>query len=170
MLVVSSGGNASNQAGDVTRKKIKKDASGAITPKTERDSDDDEELSDTSRTFPTLSSQRRLHYSSHSPASPTSPVDHAHASPGAAAFVDKIKKERGTTPRLEDVPAGNARTEAEADDEYGDGFVSDEPGPWTGGERAAWADRDSGIGTGVESSREREGVSRRKSSRGLGDR
>ncbi|KAF2653289.1 hypothetical protein K491DRAFT_694899 [Lophiostoma macrostomum CBS 122681] len=144
-----------DEDGHRERKKIKKEASasasGTITPKLEpddeRDSDDEPEtpLSDTSHTFPTLSSQRPLHYSS-----ATSLSDHAQASPEAAAFVQRVKRERGGTPGLEDVPS--ARTEAEADDE------DEEEGY-----------RDSGIGTSVESAREGLGLARRRSQRGFKD-
>ncbi|KAF1959883.1 hypothetical protein CC80DRAFT_523764 [Byssothecium circinans] len=105
-------------------------------------------MSDTSRTFPTLPSQRPLHYSS----SYTSPSDNK----------PRVKEERGE-PGLESVLA--RVKEEEADDEEDDDFLLDEP---RRGERAA--ELDSGIGTGLESS-ERDrglGLGRRRSAGGRG--
>lgn len=126
------------------RKGIKQEHDGDVTPKREpRDEDATDPgtpYSDTSRTFPTLSTQQPLHYAS---ATPTSP-----------------KSERNT-PALEDIPT---REEAEADDEEDDDFILEEPLP-----RSAERDgifTDSGIGTSVESAVERErGLSRRRSGR-----
>jgi seipin len=135
-------GKAPNQEDYPGRKRFKQEASD-ITPKRESRDGDTEPgtpYSDTSRTFPTLSSHQPLHYRS---ASPTSP---------------KVERD---TPALEDIPT---REEAEADDEDDD-FVLEEPLP-----RSAERDgifTDSGIGTSMESSFERErGLSRRKSGRG----
>lgn len=125
-----------------TRKKIKQD-SGAVTPKTEpAESEPPTPLSETPRTFPTLSSQQPLHYSS---------------SPGEKP---RIKEER-RTPGLEDMPV-KEEAEAEADDEDDESadFIMEEPLPST----AAGALTDSGIGTSLESSVERRsGLSRRRS-------
>ncbi|KAF2445121.1 hypothetical protein P171DRAFT_413175 [Karstenula rhodostoma CBS 690.94] len=83
------------------RGKIKSEQ-GAVTPKTEpADSEPPTPMSDTSRTFPTLSSQQPLRYSSSSP------------------------KEERATPALEDIPT---KEEAEADDEEDD-FLLGEPIP-----------------------------------------
>ncbi|KAF2267950.1 hypothetical protein CC78DRAFT_530372 [Lojkania enalia] len=94
-------------------------------------------LSDTSRTFPTLPSQRPLHYSS---------------AEGARV------KDECPTPKLEDIPP---HTEAEADDEDEDAdFIVEEPVP----NSAANILTDSGIGTSMESSREGDrGLVRRRS-------
>jgi seipin len=80
--------------------------------------------SDTSRTFPTLSSHQPLHYRSSSP-----------------------KLEHEDAPRMEDIPA---REDAEADDEEDDYVLEDTV---VRGEKDAGF-TDSGIGTGVESSME----------------
>ncbi|KAF2787438.1 hypothetical protein K505DRAFT_287965, partial [Melanomma pulvis-pyrius CBS 109.77] len=79
--------------------KSEPDMMGATTPKTEPSSAPSTPRSDTSRTFPTLSNQQSLHYSS-----------------GEAG---KIKREQDREEKLslEDVPL---RTEAEADDEDDD--------------------------------------------------
>lgn len=77
---------------------------GTLTPKTEpADSEPPTPMSDTSRTFPTLSSQQPLHYLSSSP------------------------KEERASPALEDIPT---KEEAEADDEDDD-FLLEEPIPNT---------------------------------------
>ncbi|KAL6704353.1 hypothetical protein ACN47E_008309 [Coniothyrium glycines] len=98
----------------------------------------DTPLSDTSRTFPTLSSQQPLSYTS-------------------------TKEETEPEVKLEDIPT---REDAEADDEDDD-FVLEEPLPrLVGGPDAGFTD--SGIGTSFESSLERErerGVERRRSGR-----
>jgi seipin len=94
-------------------------------------------LSDTSRTFPTLSSQQPLHYTSTSP-----------------------KSERNT-PALSDIPL--KKEEVEADDEDDD-FVLSEPPPKSPEREAAFTD--SGIGTSLENSLERDSaLKRRKSAR-----
>jgi seipin len=138
-------GNVSTPQDYSSQKKIKQE-DGESTPKREpRDGETDPgtPYSDTSRTFPTLSSHQPLHYTSTSPTTP--------------------KSERNT-PALEDIPT---REEAEADDEDDD-FVLEEPLP-----RSAEKDgifTDSGIGTSMESSFERErGLNRRRSGRGRGD-
>jgi seipin len=118
-------------------KRIKQE-SGTATPKREPrdDTDPGTPYSDTSRTFPTLSSHAPLHYRSDSP------------------------KSEHNTPALEDIPT---REEAEADDEDDD-FVLGEPLPWSAERDGVFTD--SGIGTSVESAVERErGLSRRKSGR-----
>ena len=103
--------------------------------KTEIDMDDQSvpptPLSDTDRTFPTLSAQQPLHYSS--------------------------PKEERVTPALEDIPV---KEEVEADDEEDD-FLLEEPIPPS----ATGILTDSGIGTSMDSSVERRGLSRRKSQR-----
>jgi seipin len=119
------------------QKRIKQE-SGTVTPKREPrdDTDPGTPYSDTSRTFPTLSSHAPLHYRSDSP------------------------KSEHITPALEDIPT---REEAEADDEDDD-FVLEEPLPWSAERDGIFTD--SGIGTSVESAVERErGLSRRKSGR-----
>lgn len=95
-------------------------------------------MSNTSRTFPTLASQPPLHYSSPSP------------------------KTEANEPALEDIPM---REDAEADDED-DGFVlEDEPVP--SAVENAGLFTDSGIGTSMESSFDRDrGLNRRRSGRG----
>jgi seipin len=135
-------GTASSPQDHSSQKRTKQE-DGETRPKREPQDGDTEPgtpYSDTSRTFPTLSSHQPLHYTS---ASPTSP-----------------KSERNT-PALEDIPT---REEAEADDEDDD-FVLEEPLP-----RSAEKDgifTDSGIGTSMESSFERErGLNRRRSGRG----
>ncbi|KAF1999672.1 hypothetical protein P154DRAFT_467460 [Amniculicola lignicola CBS 123094] len=130
------------------RVKIKQEP-GAITPKTEGDiSEAETPLSDTERTFPTLSSQQPLRYSS-----PTEGKS-------------KSKGERDT-PRLEDIPA---RTDAEADAEDEDedaDFILDEPVQNT----AANVLTDSGIGTSMESGRDGDrGLVRRRSQKDKADR
>ena len=152
LLLLSGSGDEIKQE-DTGSRRIKQESEGyggdgAMTPKEEHDTDNypPTPLSETERTFPTLSSQRPLHYSS-----PGSPGE--QPSEAATAFVDKIKRERSTTPRVEDVPP--ARTEGEADDEDDD-FVQEDY-------------RDSGIGTGRESTREGE-VTRRRSNRSLKER
>lgn len=137
-LLFNSASAPENHSG---QKRIKQE-DGDITPKREpADTEPGTPFSDTSRTFPTLSSHETLHYRSSPP-----------------------KFER-TTPALEDIPT---REEAEADDEDDD-FVLEEPLP-----RSAERDgifTDSGIGTSVESSFERErGLSRRRSGRLRDDR
>jgi seipin len=123
------------QEGDSTR--IKMENSEVLTPKTEAASSaPPTPLSDTSRTFPTLSSQQPLRYVS------------------SSGGMEKMKEER-STPHLEDIPA---RTEADADVEDGDededaDFVLQEPGP----NSAMASFTDSGIGTGMES-RDGEGA------------
>jgi seipin len=117
------------------QKRIKQE-SGTVTPKREVDTEPGTPYSDTSRTFPTLSSHAPLHYRSESP-----------------------KSERNT-PALEDIPT---REEAEADDEDDD-FVLEEPLPRSSERVGTFTD--SGIGTSVESAVQRErGLSRRKSGR-----
>jgi seipin len=116
------------------QKQIKQE-SGTITPKREETAPSTP-FSDTSRTFPTLSSHQALQYRSPSP-----------------------KSERGT-PTLEDIPT---REEAEADDEDDD-FVLEEPLPRSTEKDGIFSD--SGIGTSMESSFEREqGLNRRRSGR-----
>jgi seipin len=106
---------------------------GAATPKSEpADSAPPSPLSDASRTFPTLSSHHPLRY----------------MSPNEG----KSKEDKGTTPRLEDVPI---KTEQEADDEDDD-FLLDDAG----------LGRDSGLGTSMDSGVERTGVARRRSGGG----
>lgn len=104
--------------------------------------------SDTSHTFPTLSSHPPLRYSS--PSSPT-----------------KLKPEP-PEPRLEDIPL---KEEAEADDEEDD-FVLESPPLLRVGSAADVGFTDSGLGTGVDSERERERerVKRRGSGRGKEER
>lgn len=104
---------------------------GSTAPSTPR--------SDTSRTFPTLSSQQPLHYSSGE---------------------GKVKREREETLGLESVPI---KTEAEADDEEEDeDFFIEEPVPNT----TVGVQTDSGIGTSMESSIEGRGLVRKRSSKG----
>lgn len=94
-------GKIINEDATQARAKIKTEQ-GAVTPKTEpADSGPPTPMSDISRTFPTLSSQQPLHYSSSSP------------------------KEERTTTALEDIPT---KEEAEADDEEDD-FLLEEPIP-----------------------------------------
>ncbi|PSN66748.1 hypothetical protein BS50DRAFT_524159, partial [Corynespora cassiicola Philippines] len=108
----------------------------------EEETEDSDNFSDTSRTFPTLPSHRPLHYASSSAGEPGK---------------TRIKEERPATPRLEDVPV---KTEAEADDEDEDAdFLVEEPIPSS----AQGALTDSGIGTSMESSVEGKGVRRRGS-------
>jgi seipin len=117
------------------QKRIKRE-DGDTTPKREADTEPGTPYSDTSRTFPTLSSHQPLHYRSASP------------------------KSEENTPTLQDIPT---REEAEADDEDDD-FVLEEPLPASVERDAGFTD--SGIGTSMESSFEREkGLSRRKSGR-----
>ena len=99
--------------------------------------------SDTSHTFPTLSNQPPLRYSS--PSSPT-----------------RLKNDL-PEPRLEDIPL---REEAEADDEEDD-FVLESPPPLLRVGSADMGFTDSGLGTGMDSERdrERERVRRRGSGR-----
>jgi seipin len=107
----------------------------------EHDTEPGTPFSDTSRTFPTLPSQQPLHYTSSSP---------------------KIERQ---TPSLDDIPV---KEEAEADDEDDD-FVLEEPVPRNVEKEGVFTD--SGIGTSLESSVERDrGLSRRKSGRRDGDR
>jgi hypothetical protein len=123
--------------------------------KKEDEEEDEEEpltpFSETSRTFPTLSSQRPLHYTSAS---------------SSQAGKSKTKEER-STPRLEDIPpAASNRTEAEADDEDEDAdFIVEEPVPGSAAAAAYGGLTDSGIGTSLESGEGREGglLTRRKS-------
>jgi len=117
-------GEEERDDGGRRRVKLEEDESEVGTPA----------FSDTDRTFPTLPSQRPLHY--------TSP------------------KEEEKEPELGDVPV---KEEAEADDEEDDYFL-EEPIPNT----AAGVLTDSGIGTSMESSVERRGLTRRRSG-GLGD-
>ena len=106
-------------------------------PKSEYDSPPLTPLSATSTTFPTLSGQQPLHYSS-----------------GESS---RVKKERGTTPNLDSLPL---KAEADADDEDEDeDFI--QPIPVS----AIGAMTDSGIGTSMESQGEGRGLVRRKSSR-----
>ena len=134
-LLFSSSKSASPSS---SRPQIKHEpAGGTITPKTEQDADPDTPFSETSRTFPTLSSQPPLNYTS-----PTTPKSERH------------------TPALEDIPL---REDAEADDEEDDDFVLDEP--LHKGVEKEGGFTDSGIGTGVESGREALGVNRRRSGR-----
>lgn len=104
----------------------------------QEESDPGTPMSNTSRTFPTLPSHPPLHYSSPTP------------------------KVEPSTPALEDIPL---REPGEADDED-DGFVmEDEPVPRT--VESAGLFTDSGIGTSMESTAERErGLSRRRSGQG----
>ncbi|KAH3946213.1 hypothetical protein HBI81_010680 [Parastagonospora nodorum] len=120
-------------------KQIKQE-SGTTTPKRE-ETEPSTPFSETSRTFPSLSSHQQLQYQA--PAVPKSERD---------------------SPVLEDIPT---REEAEADDEDDD-FVLEEPLPRTGEKDGGFTD--SGIGTSVESSFEKErGLSRRRSGRRSGD-
>lgn len=115
--------------------KIKSNGVGMI--KKEGDTEPGTPISDTSHTFPTLSSQQPLHYSS-----PTE---------------GKIKRE-GRTPSLDDIPT---KEDVEADDEDDD-FILEEPVP-----RRESGFEDSGIGTSFESGIEREReLQRRRSGRG----
>lgn len=133
-------GSASSSQG---RDGIKTEDEDGMVKREPKDEDEDPgtPYSDTSRTFPTLSTHQPLHYAS---ASPTSP-----------------KQER-TTPALEDIPTRDP--EDAEDDEEDDDFILEEPLP-----RSAERDgifTDSGIGTSVESAVERErGLNRRKSGR-----
>jgi seipin len=111
--------------------------SGSKARKIKNELDD---LSDTDRTFPTLSSQPPLRYSS-----PES----------------KVKKEEHRS--LADIPTAEPE-DAEADDEEDD-FVLESPLPRTLDPQALFTD--SGLGTGMDSERdrERERVRRRGSGR-----
>ncbi|KAJ4377771.1 hypothetical protein N0V83_000601 [Neocucurbitaria cava] len=126
------------------RKKLKSESeSGAV--KLEPAADTTEPgtpFSDTSRTFPTLLSQQPLSY---------------YSSPAA--------KEEREPPSLDDIPT---REEAEADDEEDDDFVLEEPVP-RGVEREGIF-TDSGIGTSLESSVDRNMLARRRSGRLRDDR
>lgn len=114
---------------------------GAVTPKTEPpESGPPTPLSDTSRTFPTLSGHAPLHYSSSEP---------------------NRQESRATTPRSEEV---QIKQEEEADDEEDDDFLLEEP------ISGRAAELDSGIGTGVDSGAEREKLGRRRSGRGRRER
>lgn len=143
-LCFGAAGEQEEDAGD--RKKIKLE-SGAITPKTEPpDSEPATPLSDTSRTFPTLSSHQRLHY--------TSPPDER----------SKAKEER-ETPRLEYLPVKRDEEADDEDDDESADFLLEEPVPRSG----EGVLTDSGIGTSLESSVEaRTGLSRRRSGGGDG--
>ncbi len=134
------GGPSEDDSAAVGTRAIKL-VSGATTPKTEPvDSELPTPLSDTSRTFPTLSSHQPLHYSA------------------------SMKRERAT-PTLDDVPL---KTEPEADDEDEDDesadFVMEEPLPRT----LEGLLTDSGIGTSMDSGIEREGLGKRRSGGGKG--
>ncbi|KAL5120676.1 hypothetical protein ACEQ8H_001425 [Pleosporales sp. CAS-2024a] len=121
-----------------TPKQIKQEP-GTATPKRE-DTDPGTPFSDTARTFPTLSSHQPLHYQSATPTWPKSERD---------------------TPALGDIPM---REEAEADDEDDD-FILEEPLPRNVDDKDG-VFTDSGIGTSVESSLERDkGLTRRRSGR-----
>jgi hypothetical protein len=109
---------------DTSQQKIKLEGNSNVTPKREPN-DDDDALSDTSRTFPTLPSQQPLSYSS--------------------------PKEEHESPRLEDIPTREDE-EAEGDDEDDD-FLLEEPVPR--GVEGVGVFTDSGIGTSLESSVER---------------
>lgn len=102
------------------------------------ETDPETPYSDTSRTFPTLPSQRPLSYTSSSP-----PKIEPHS------------------PALRDIPL---REDAEADDEDDD-FILEEPVPRTVEREGVFTD--SGIGTSLESGVER-GLARRRSARGTG--
>ncbi|KAH8732561.1 putative adipose-regulatory protein-domain-containing protein [Phaeosphaeriaceae sp. PMI808] len=131
-------GKSSNRQQQPTHKRIKQEE-GASTPKREPNGDTEPEtpLSDTSRTFPTLSSHQPLHYQSTSP----TPA-----------------KEERSTPALEDIPT---REEAEADDEDDD-FVLEEPARIS--ERGETF-IDSGIDTSIQSSSDQGHIVRRRSGR-----
>lgn len=132
---------------EVESQEVKRE--GVETPKSEPESQPMTPLSETPRTFPTLSSQRRLDYS------------------GSAELSSGRFKRESATPRLEDIPV---KMEGEADDEDEDedaDFLLQEPVPSS----AVQALTDSGIGTSMESSvgegRWERGLVRRKS-RGRG--
>lgn len=136
LFSVCFGGVAEEAGEEEERRKIKVET-GTATPKTEpMDSEPPTPLSDTSRTFPTLSSQQPLHYSA------------------PAGKESKVKAER-QTPRLDDIPS---RIEGEADDE------DDESADFVLEESMPVAVTDSGIGTSLASSADRShGLSRRRS-------
>ncbi|KAF2828497.1 hypothetical protein CC86DRAFT_193924 [Ophiobolus disseminans] len=131
-------GKSSTPENESDQKKIKQENGDSAT-KRDGETEPGTPFSDTSRTFPTLSSHQPLHYTSSSP-----------------------KSERNT-PALEDIPM---REEAEADDEDDD-FVLEEPVARNSERDGIF--EDSGIGTSMESTFERErGLNRRRSGR-LGD-
>ncbi|KAF2735093.1 hypothetical protein EJ04DRAFT_223007 [Polyplosphaeria fusca] len=123
------------------RKKIKADPDHDV-PATPGSSAPSTPLSDTSRTFPTLSSHRPLHYTS---------------GEGESADRQRVKDER-QTPGIEDVPEAEADDE---DDEDADFLL--EPVPHT----SANVLTDSGIGTSLESGVEGRGVRRRRSEKSM---
>ena len=138
-MLFSASTTAANKEGDDDERRNKgknHEHDGASEPGTP--------YSDTSHTFPTLSAQRPLRYSS--PENKT-----------------KAKEELGNR-KLEDIPL---KEDAEADDEDDD-FVLEEPVPRGVESQAVFTD--SGLGTGMDSERdrERERVRRRGSGRGGG--
>ncbi|KAF1978670.1 hypothetical protein BU23DRAFT_525523 [Bimuria novae-zelandiae CBS 107.79] len=132
-LCFGRGEDSSSSDEDATKVKSEHSTGGV---QTEADEGLQTSLSDTDRTFPTLSSHQPLHYTSPSPG---------------------LKEERDT-PALEDIPV---KEEAEADDEEDD-FLLEE----TMQNVAVGGMTDSGLGTSMESGVERRGLSRRKSGRG----
>ncbi|KAF2473306.1 uncharacterized protein BDR25DRAFT_257657 [Lindgomyces ingoldianus] len=145
-LVLSGAGAGGEEMQEAQgRGKVKREE-GLATPKTDPDpasSAPSTPLSDTSRTFPTLSSHRRLHYSS----------SEAQAQVRESANIKPEPTNR--IPKLEDIPL---KTEAEADDEDDEdedtNFILEEPMPNT----IAGMLTDSGIGTSLESGHEGKGA------------
>ena len=138
-------GGSSTGDDEVVKDRLKIKTDPDAPPRTPASSAPSTPRSDTSRTFPTLSGQQPLHYSSGE---------------------RKMKRERGETPGLESVPI---KTEAEADDEDEDEdevFFMEEPVPNT----AVGGQTDSGIGTSMESNVEGRGLVRKRSSKGSRER
>lgn len=113
---------------------------------TDGDDTDDRYLSDTERSFPTYGTQQPLRYQGRQSPVKTEPQDNDDGDPGPSS--------EQPPPYLTPGPGGDADDE---DDEDAD-FVLDDAGKW----------RDSGLGTSMESGRERTGAAgvRRRRSRG----
>jgi seipin len=133
-------GSRSTDDAQVKQEKLRIKIDPDAPPRTPNSTAPSTPRSDTSRTFPTLSSQQPLHYSSGE---------------------GKVKREREETLGMERVPI---KTEAEADDEDEDeDFFLEEPVPASA---VGAVQTDSGIGTSMESSVEGRGLVRKRSKGG----
>ncbi|GAM87968.1 hypothetical protein ANO11243_059970 [Dothideomycetidae sp. 11243] len=142
-FVVFGGSSSSPSAGE-GRVKNETDTEGSARIKAETDAEEtDRYMSDTERSFPTYGSQPPLRYTGRPKIKSETPDDDAQ-------FVQ-------AGPSVSQMTPGPGAEADDEDDEDAD-FVLDDAGRW----------RDSGLGTSMESGRERSGVRRRRSRGGSG--
>lgn len=137
-------GGGSTDDGQTNRDRLRIKMDSGAPPRTPASTAPSTPRSDTSRTFPTLSNQQSLHYSSGE---------------------RKVKGERSETPGMDTVPI---KTESQADDEDEDeDFLMEEP---VIASAVGAVQTDSGLGTSMESNIEEKGLMRKRSKGGSRER